>query len=493
MNFKMILHTIGKILILEAILMLLPLGVSLIYKENALFTFVIPIALTAICGFLLSLVKIDRKHFYAREGFVVVGLSWIFLSIFGSLPFFISRVIPNFIDAFFETVSGFTTTGSSILTGQQIDNLYETQKGLLFWRSFTHWIGGMGVLVFILAILPSSEGQNIFILRAESTGPQVGKMVSKIKITARILYIIYFAFTIIEVIMLLCDPGITLYDSLCLSMGSAGTGGFGINSSSIANYSSYVQITIGVWMFLFGINFNIYFLILAGKIKQALKSEELWWYIGIVTVSTISISLNLYFSTNQLYAAYKSHYGIALKDSFFQVSSVITTTGYATATFENWPTFSQTILFLLMFIGACAGSTGGGIKVSRIIILFKSLKLELKKLIHPNCVSNIKFEGSTLDENVVKGVKSYFALIMVILGVCTLIVSFDNFDFTTSLTAVVATLNNIGPGLGNVVGSSGTFAYLSWYSKLTLIFAMLVGRLEIYPILFIFSPSTWKN
>lgn len=482
MNFKIIFKTLGQLLKVEAILLLLPIIVSFIYKENTYLCFIIPSAICYVLGILLSLIPIKRKNFYAKEGFVLVGLSWIVMSLFGCLPFIISNRIPSFFDAFFETVSGFTTTGASIITN--IDDWYEGSKSLLFWRSFTHWIGGMGVLVFVLAILPNSDGQNIFILKAETTGPQVGKLVSKIKVTARILYLIYFFMTIIEIVFLCFD--MSLFDSIVHSLATAGTGGFAIRSNSVGYYSPYCQIVIAIFMFLFGINFNIFYLLLVKKIKQVLKSEEVWWYIGIVSISTILIAFNLHFASNMY-----SNFLLALKDSFFQVSSIITTTGFATIDFTFWPEFSQFILFLLMFIGGCAGSTAGGIKVSRIAILFKSLSREFKKIFHPNCVTNIKFEGTTLEENVVKGVSNYFVLIIVILFSGTLFLSLSNFDFQTNFTAMASCLNNIGPGFGKIIGPMGNFSSYNWLSKLILTFAMLIGRLEIYPILILFNPKIY--
>lgn len=485
MNFKIILKTLGRLLKVEAFLMLLPLIFTIIYKEQTYLSFIIPAMVLFLLGYLLSLLKVERKTFYAKEGFVLVGLSWIIMSLFGCLPFIISKSIPSFVDAFFETVSGFTTTGASIVTN--IDDWYEGSKSLLFWRSFTHWIGGMGVLVFILAILPSSEGQNIFILRAESTGPQVGKLVSKIKVTARILYLIYLVLTLIEAVLLTFD--MPLYDSIVHALATAGTGGFGIRGNSIGYYSTYCQMIIAIFMFLFGINFNIFYLLLIGKFKQVFKSEEVWWYIGIVISSVLIIATNLYFSAEQLY----DNIALSLKDSFFQVASIITTTGFATVDFIKWPAFSQFILFLLMFVGGCAGSTAGGIKVSRIAILFKSLKREFKKILHPNSVSNIRFEGTTLEESVVKGVCNYFSLIMVILFAGTLVISLNGFDFQTNFTAMTACINNIGPGLGSIVGPMGSFANFNWFSKLVFILAMLIGRLEIYPILILFNPKIWRK
>lgn len=479
MNYKLILHTLGKILLIEALLLIFPLIINFIYQENNLFAFALTISILMVVGTLLIMVKPKDKRMFVREGFVIVGLAWIVLSLFGALPFTISGEIPNYIDAFFETVSGFTTTGASILT-----DVEAMSKSMLFWRSFTHWIGGMGVLVFVLAILPNSEGQNIYLLKAESTGPQVGKLVSKVRFTARILYIIYFGLTLLEVILLLLGKN-SLYESIVMSFGTAGTGGFGIYADSVGGFNIYSQVVIAIFMMLFGINFNIYYLVLIGKIKQAIKSEELRWYLVVILLSTTMITANLMINLNQTF-------GIALKDAYFQVSSIMTTTGFATVDFNLWPTFSKTILIIIMFVGGCAGSTGGGIKVSRIVILFKSLKREIQKLLHPNSVAPIKMEGEVVDGTVVKGVNVYFAFVMILLFAGTLLVSFDGLDFTSTFTGVVACINNIGPGL-SLVGPMGNFDCFSYFSKIILSILMLIGRLEVYPILILFLPKTWAG
>jgi trk system potassium uptake protein TrkH len=483
MNYKMVLYTIGNILKVIAGFILLPMIVSFIYKDSTWWCFLTTAGIVLLVGFLFANKKPKNTLFYSKEGYVIVGLSWILISLFGCLPFIFSREIPSFIDAFFETVSGFTTTGASILEADVLDNM---SKSMIFYRSLTHWIGGMGVLVFILAILPNtSDGQNIYILKAESPGPQVGKLVSKVKLTARILYLIYLGMTILEFGFLLLGK-MSIFDALTTSLATAGTGGFGITSASIACYSSYCQIVIGVFMLLFGINFNIYYLLLIGKAKQALKSEEMWWYLGIVFVSVVSITLNIYFTLG-------GNILTILKDSFFQVSSIITTTGFSSVDFTLWPSFSQFILFLLMFCGACAGSTGGGIKVSRIVIMIKSMKREMNKLIHPNSVSNIRFEYQKVDEDTSRSVNIYFGLILLTIGGCVLILSLDQFDFITNVTATVSCINNIGPGLGSSVGPSGSYHAFNWISKLTLIFSMLIGRLEVFPIMMLFNYKVWKK
>lgn len=479
MNYKLIFHTIGKILLIEAILLIFPLIVNFIYQEENLFAFSLTISILMVVGTLLIMIKPKNKRMFVREGFVIVGLAWIVLSLFGALPFTLSGEIPNYINAVFETVSGFTTTGASIL-----NDVEAMSKSMLFWRSFTHWIGGMGVLVFVLAILPNSEGQNIYLLKAESTGPQVGKLVSKVRFTARILYVIYFVLTLLEVILLLVG-GNSLYESIVMSFGTAGTGGFGIYADSVGGFNIYSQVVIAIFMMLFGINFNIYYLVIIGKIKQAIKSEELRWYLGIILLSTTMITINLMVNLNQTFA-------IALKDAYFQVSSIMTTTGFATVDFNLWPTFSKVILIMIMFVGGCAGSTGGGIKVSRIVILFKSLKREVQKLLHPNSVAPIKMEGEVVEGSVVKGVNLYFAFVMILLFIGTLLVSFDGLDFTSTFTGVIACINNIGPGL-NLVGPMGNFDCFSYFSKIILSVLMLIGRLEVYPILILFLPKTWTG
>lgn len=487
MNYKMVFRTIGKLLKVEAILLCLPLIVSLIYQEKMYLPFIIPIVLTFLIGHLLTSLKPSRTNIFAREGLIIVGLSWVIMSLFGCIPFMISGYLPNFFDAFFETVSGFTTTGASIITN--IDNWYQPAKGLLFWRSFTHWIGGMGVLVFVIAILPRSEGQNIFILRAESPGPQVGKLVSKIRLTARILYLIYLFLTIALIVILSLDPEMPIFDAIIHGIGTAGTGGFGIRGASLGYYSNYAQIVVAIFMVLFGINFNLFYLLLIGKFRQVLKSEELWWFIGIIAISVGIITIDIY---NDVSLAYTT-IGGSLKDSFFQVGSIISTTGFSTVDFTKWSSLSQTVLFLLTFVGGCAGSTAGGLKVSRIAILFKSLKREVNRLIHPNSVAHIKFEGSNLDGGIVKGVARYFALLMFLTAFFVFVISFNGFDFTTNITSVVTCINNVGPGLGNIVGPAGGFAQFNHFSKFVFSIVMLIGRLEIYPMLILFLPKAWSN
>jgi len=483
MNKKMIFYVLGKLLLVLSVLLVIPFLVSFYYKENIsndkmIIAYLIPIGISLILGLLLTIIKPKKKDFFAREGFVIVGLSWVVMSIVGALPFYISGEIPNYIDALFETVSGFTTTGASIL-----QNIEAMSRSLLFWRSFTHWVGGMGVLVFILAIMPS-DGRNIHILRAESPGPQVGKLVSKLNFTARILYLIYGIMTIVQIVLLLLG-GMPLFDAVVNSFATAGTGGFGIKADSIGGYNNYCQIVIGIFMLLFGINFNFFYLILIKRFKQAFKCEEVFWYLGILCLATITIFINLYFSIG-------GSLGIILKDSFFQVSSIMTSTGFSTTNFDLWPWFSKTILVVIMFIGACAGSTGGGLKVSRVIILIKNSFNHIKKLLHPNLITNVHFEGNTVDENTVKGISNYFGIFMMILLFATILISIDGFSFTTNFTAVLSCLNNIGPGL-EVVGPMGSYYGFSYFSKIVLSLIMLTGRLEIFLMLILFNPKTWLN
>lgn len=471
MNKSIILFIIGWILNIEAAFMLLPSICALIYREKSGFAFLITIAICLLIGIPLSLRKPKSKLFFAKEGFITVALGWIVLSIVGALPFFISGQIPSYVDALFEIISGFTTTGSSILT-----NIEAMDYGMLFWRSFTHWIGGMGVLVFLLAIVPMAGGETFHFMRAESPGPSVEKLVPRMRTTATLLYKIYLGMTLLQIVLLLIGK-MPLFDALTITFGTAGTGGFAIKNTSIMPYSRYHQIVITIFMFLFGINFNIYYLILLRKFKDAFKSEELKWYATIVISAIILISLNI---------GGADGFFASIHHAAFQVSSVITTTGYATVDFNYWPTFSKAILVILMFIGACAGSTGGGIKVSRIVILFKSFRNELSQQMHKRSVKVLKLDGKKIANETIRSTNIYFVANMFILAVSFLILSLDNHDFTTSFTAAITTLNNIGPGL-EVIGPMGNFSDFSYLSKFVMMFNMLVGRLEIFPILLLFS------
>lgn len=481
MNRKMVLNTIGRIMILEAVLMLLPAGVSLIYKEfTGLFAFLITACISAVLGSLLILLcKTRDQVIFARDGFVTVGLAWVVLSLIGALPFYISREIPNYIDAFFEIVSGFTTTGASILR-----DVEAMSHGMLFWRSFSHWIGGMGVLVLIMAIIPNISDRSIHIMRAEMPGPVVDKILPRIKDTAKILYIIYIVLTAVEVVFLLLG-GMPLFDSLVHALGTAGTGGFGIKADSIGGYSPYLQWVITIFMLIFGVNFNIYFLILIKRFKSALKSTELWTYFGIVLTAIALIAFNI--------SPYYNSFSDTIRHSAFQVASLTTTTGYSTVDFNLWPTFSKAIILLLMFFGACAGSTAGGFKISRILIICKTIGREFERLLRPRSVRIVKNEGKSVDEKVISSVTTYLAVYIVSFVAIFLLLSLDKFGFETNFTAAASCFNNIGPGL-DAVGPMSSYADYSIFSKIVLSIAMLLGRLEIFPLIIAFSPTTWlKN
>lgn len=478
MNFSIIIYILGWVLKFEGIFFILPCLVALIYSEKSGFAFLFTMLLCLILGFLITKRKVTNKVFYAREGFVTVALSWILLSVMGALPFTLSGEIPLFHNALFETISGFTTTGASILT--DIEGL---SKCSLMWRSFTHWIGGMGVLVFLLAVLPMAGGDSLHLMKAESPGPQVGKLVPRIRSTAIILYGIYIIITLVQIVLLLIGK-MPLFDALTISFGTAGTGGFAIKNDSITGYSTYLQGVVTVFMILFGINFNVYYLFLIKKPKQALKCEELKYYLMLIFASIFIITLYIWNSYGSLFKAF--HHAA------FQVASIITTTGYCTADFNLWPEVPKTILIMLMFVGACAGSTGGGIKVSRIIILLKTIKKEIVSFIHPRSVKRIRFEGRVLEQNIVSSVAVFIAAYAVIYVFSVFIISFDNFDFTTNFTAVAATINNIGPGLSEV-GPVANFSGFGIVSKIVLMFDMLAGRLELYPMLLILAPATWRK
>lgn len=480
MNKRMVFSTLGKLTISEAILMTLPLIVALIYGEfQVALSFLISIAVALAVGFVLhKCFKPQSKVIYAKEGFIIVAFGWLIMSIIGAFPFVLSGDIPSYIDAFFETVSGFTTTGASIL--RDVEAL---SHGALFWRSFTHWVGGMGVLVFIMAILPSISDRSIHIMRAEMPGPIVGKIVPRARETARILYIIYFVMTLAEVVFLIAG-GMPIFDSVVHSFGTAGTGGFGIKADSIASYTPYHQWVITIFMFLFGVNFNLYYLLLMKKVRSILKSTEFWAYLGVTVAATSIICINI--------SPMFENIGDAIRTSAFQVSSIITTTGYSTVDFNLWPTLSKTVLLCLMFVGACAGSTGGGFKVTRLVMLFKSIKQELKRMIHPRSVSAVKFEGKVLDKNTTTGLSAYLAIYVILFVSVVLLISFEPFDFETTFSAALSCFNNIGPGIG-AVGPMGSYANYSVFSKIVLSFAMLFGRLEIYPLLIALTPTTWTK
>ena len=478
MNYKRIFHTLGLVLCCEAGCMLLPLICAIIYKETVWSDFFVCIALCLAAGIILAMQNSKNKEIYAKEGFIIVALSWIIMSVFGAMPFVISGAIPNFIHALFETVSGFTTTGATILSDVEV-----LPKSLLFWRSFTHWIGGMGVLVFLVALLPMSGGNNLHLMRAESTGPSVNKLVPKVKSSAKILYGIYIGMTLILVILLLAG-GMSLFDALTHAFGTAGTGGFGIKNSGLSDYSPYIQVIITIFMALFGIDFSVYFIILMRKFKLLLRADEVKTYIGIILISTALICLNCYSVFGNIWTS--------LRHSAFQVSSIITTTGFATVDFDKWPELSKAILVLLMFVGACSGSTGGGIKVSRIVIFCKSIGKEIMYAAHPKSVKKTMMNGRIIEHETIRVINVYMAAYLVIFVASVLLISIDNFDFTTNFTAIAATLNNIGPGLAKV-GPAANFSIYSPFSLIVMTFDMLIGRLEIFPMLVLFSKYTWKK
>ena len=480
MNYRMVVYLMGWVLNIEAFLMLLPCAVSLLYRDGCLRYFLPVIAAGWLAGWLCVRRKPKNTVFYAREGMICVALVWICLSLTGALPFWLSGQIPAFYDAMFEVISGFTTTGASILT-----DVEALSPSMLMWRSFTHWIGGMGILVFMLAILPltAGGGYSMYLMKAESPGPSVGKMTPKIRNTAKILYTIYLAMTLLQIVLLLLG-GMPLFDSLCVTFGSAGTGGFGIKNDSMASYTVYQQAVTTTFMILFGVNFNVYYLFLIRRFKDGLRCEEMRVYLAVILAAVLCITWNIRGMFPSLFSAF--HHAA------FQVASIITTTGYSTVDFEQWPQFSKTILIGLMLIGACAGSTGGGMKISRLIIGVKEMARELYSSIHPRSVRVLRFEGKAIEHQVIRSVNAFFAAYFVIFAVSVLLVSLDNFDFTTNFTAVAATFNNIGPGLSQV-GPMSNFSQLSVLSKCVLMFDMLAGRLEIFPLLILFLPSTWKK
>ena len=477
MNYKMIRNILGWLLLFECGFMLVPTATALVYREREVWAFLVTMLLCGTIGALCVWNKPKDPVLYAREGFVIVSLSWITLSLFGAIPFFISGVIPSYVDAVFETVSGFTTTGASILAAVE-----PLPRCMLMWRSFTHWVGGMGVLVFIMAFVPLSGGQNMHIMKAESPGPSVSKLVPRVRTTALILYSIYLGLTLIQFILLLCG-GLNAFEALCTAFGTAGTGGFGVLNDSMASYSPYVQWVVTVFMLLFSVNFSCYYLFLLGRFKEAFNGE-LRRFICIVGAVILVITLNVRGLFETL--------GEALRHVAFTVASLISTTGFATENFDAWPELSRTLLVLIMFIGACAGSTGGGLKVSRLMILFRGAFNEIGNLIHPRRVKRVTVDGHPVDSEVVRATNVYMMWYVLVFTVSVILISFDDHDLITNFTAVTATINNIGPGL-NLVGPTGNFAFFSIPSKLVLIFDMLAGRLELFPMLVLFAPATWRR
>lgn len=482
MNYRMICRVLGWILLIYAALMLLPLAAGLWYRENVL-NFVITMGVTGALGGLLLIPKPRTNSLVARDGFVIVGLGWIGISLLGALPFVLSGSIPRYVDALFETASGLSTTGATVVT--DIGGMAQNYRGDMFWRLFTHWIGGMGVLVFLMAVLPMSGEHSMHIMRAEIPGPTVGKLVPRAKKTARVLYLIYIGLTLTEALLLLCG-GMSFYEALGHAFSTAGTGGFSTNPASIGGFgSTYIETVITVFMFLFGVNFNLYFLILIGHWKEALKSEELHWYLGIIFGGALLLSLG----TRKIFGSF----GLALHQAFFNIGALLSTTGFGTVDFTDWPEYCKWFLMFLMFCGGCAGSTGGGIKLSRLMILGKWEVSELRQMIRPRSVVRVQLDGKRVERSTVKAAATFFTLYMALLLLFSFLVSLDGVDIATSFTAALSCLSNIGPGMTRAIGPAGSFAFFSDRTKLLLSLAMLLGRLEIYPILVLLSPRTWKR
>ena len=479
MNGRMIARILGTVLLLLAAFLLLPLIVGLIYGENVL-GFALTIALSAALGLVLLLcLKPKSTEIYAREGFAAVGLVWITLGLVGALPLVLSGDVPHYIDAVFEVTSGFTTTGASVLP-----DVEALSRGGQFWRIFTHWLGGMGVLVFVMAVMPLSGDRSMHIMRAEVPGPTVGKLVPRARKTAMILYLIYLGLTLTETVLLLFG-GMSFYEALLHSFASAGTGGFSTRAASIGAFdSAYIEIVIGVFLILFGTNFNLYYLVLAGRARDALKSEELHWLWGIVACSVAAIAVGI----RPIYGSVAT----ALRHAFFNVTTIISTTGFGTEDYTKWPGYVQTLLVVLMLIGGCAGSTGGGLKISRVLLLVKTAAADVRKMVRPRSVSRVSMDGQRVSRETTSAVYTYFALYMLILLGCAFLISFDGYDFATNFTAALSCMSNIGPGL-SLVGPKGSFAIFSDFSKIVMAFTMLCGRLEIYAILILFMPSTWRK
>ncbi len=479
MNYRMICRVLGLILLALAGLLLLPLIAGLCFRENVL-NFALTIGLCAACGGLLMLPRPQSRNLVARDGFVIVGLGWILLSLLGALPFVLSGSIPHYYDAVFETASGLSTTGATIVT-----DIGAMPRGDLFWRLFTHWIGGMGVLVFIMAVLPMSGEHSMHIMRAEVPGPSVGKLVPRVRKTAMTLYMIYIGLTLIEAVFLLFG-GMSFYDALLHACATAGTGGFSTNPLSIGGYDSlYIEVVITVFMLLFGINFNLYFLLLIGRWKDVVKNEELHWFLGIVLGSVLLLATGI----TKIYGSF----GIALRHAFFNTATIISTTGFGTVDFTDWPETCKWILILLMFCGGCAGSTGGGIKLSRLMILGKASVAELKQMVRPRSVVRVQMDGKRIEGGTIRAAFLFLTVYMFLLLLFALLVSLDGFDLATCFTASLSCLSNIGPGMTKLIGPAGSFAIFSPRSKLFLTLAMLLGRLEIYPILVLLIPRTWKK
>jgi len=479
MNYRMIKYTLGWLMLFEAVFFLLPLITGIIYLEKATSAFLYSIIAVGAIGTLFIIKKPENTKLYSRDGFVIVALSWIVLSLFGALPFVFSGATESYIDAFFETVSGFTTTGASVIA--EVESL---PRCILIWRSFTNWIGGMGVLVFIMAFLPLGGAHNMNIMKAESPGPSVSKLVPRIKTTALILYLIYFGLTLLQFILLLFDE-MSAFEALNVAFSTAGTGGFSINNDSFISSSTYAQIVTSIFLLIFSVNFASYYLAICGRIKEAISTEVKVFFIIVFTAVSI-ISLNVYLSSEGL------GFGEAVRHALFNVSSIISTAGFASADFDAWPELSKTVIVLIMFIGACAGSTGGGIKVSRLVILIKGMAREVRMIIHPRRVRKISIDGKDVDREVVRSANAYMICYIIVFVSALVLISLDGLDLVTNFTSVVATINNIGPGLGKV-GPLGNYAIFSGFSKLVLSFTMLAGRLELFPMLILFYPGTYKK
>ena len=478
MNARMIARILGTVLLIFAALMVFPLIAGLCYGENVM-NFVISIAATGAAGGILLLFKPRTSAISSRDGYAAVGLAWIFMGLFGALPFVISGDIPDYVDAVFETISGLTTTGSSILP-----NVEALSRGGLFWRSFTHWIGGMGVLVFIMAVLPTGDEHSMHIMRAEVPGPTVGKLVPRARETARILYFIYGALTIIETVLLMLG-GMSFYDALLHAFATAGTGGFSTRAASVAAFNSlYIEMVIAFFLVLFGINFNLYYFVIIGQVKEALKSEELHCYFALIAAATLSIAAGI----SKMYGGF----GTALRHAFFNTMSIVSTAGFGTVDFVQWPEYAQYILVLLMFIGGCAGSTGGGLKLSRVMLLVKTAGADVVQMLHPREVRRVQMDGKRVDAATTKAVYSFFFLYVLIIVVTGLLISVDGYDFTVNFTAALSSMSNIGPGL-SIIGPTGNFAIFSTFSKIVLTIVMLLGRLEIYPLVILASPTLWRR
>ncbi len=480
MNFNMIAYLLGSIIRIEGVLLTLPTAVAVLYQEQqAAVSFIATIVACLLVGTVLISREPKNKQIFGREGFIVVALSWIVMSLLGSMPFYLSGAIEGYMNCFFETVSGFTTTGASVL--QEIEHL---PKSILFWRCFTHWIGGMGILVFMLAIRPLGDERTMYLMKAEAPGPLVSKLVPRVKSTAKLLYKFYIVLTLLEMVLLFAG-GMPLYDSVVHAFSTAGTGGFSIKNASIAAYNSvYFEYVISIFMLLFGVNFNLFYLMVMRDFKNVWRNEELRYYIGIACITTAMITINIYSYYPTLEAAFRH--------AIFQVASIMSTTGFVTANFDLWPEFSKAILYCLLFLGACGGSTAGGIKISRFIILLKMVGREIRRIVHPRSVNLIKLDGYKIEEDVIRSVSGYIVLYVLILLSSFMIVSLNDFDFITNMTAVTTCLSNVGPGL-NMAGPVENYAFFSGFSKLVLCMDMLLGRLEIFPIIMLFAPSIWRK